>query len=62
MAYKYESAKGRTYILHSRPARGSSGKKIYFFAKDERDGAENAIPAGYEVKETKTGLPVLKKL
>lgn len=62
MPFKYKSAKGREYILHSRPARGGSGKKIYFFAKDVRDGAENALPAGYEVKETKTGLPVLKKL
>jgi hypothetical protein len=35
---------------------------IYFFARDVREGALEAVPAGYMVMETKrTGMPVLKK-
>ena len=34
---------------------------IYFFAKEPKDGALDAVPSGYKVSETKNGLPVLKK-
>jgi hypothetical protein len=34
---------------------------IYFFAKDEREGSLDAVPDGYEVSESKNGLPVLKR-
>jgi hypothetical protein len=34
---------------------------LYFFAKEVKDGALDAVPDGYQVAETKTGLPVLKK-
>jgi len=35
---------------------------IYFFARDVRPGALDAVPAGYKVVETqRTGMPVLKK-
>jgi len=37
-------------------------QRIYFFARDVRDGAVDVLPAGYIVVENlRTGLPVLKK-
>jgi hypothetical protein len=63
MAYTYTNSKGNQYILHSRDTTLKNGKKqtIYFFAKEEKDGALGAIPTGYEVSESKNGLPVLKR-
>jgi hypothetical protein len=63
MAYKYENSKGRTYFLHSRDTTLKNGKKqtIYFFAKEEKEGALDSVPKGYEVSESKNGLPVLKR-
>lgn len=63
MAYTYKNSKGNEYILHSRDTTLKNGKKqtIYFFAKEEKDGALDAIPKGYEVSESKNGLPVLKR-
>jgi hypothetical protein len=63
MAYQYTNSKGRTYFLHSRDTTLKNGKKqtIYFFAKEEKDGALNDVPKGYEVSESKNGLPVLKR-
>jgi hypothetical protein len=63
MAYTYTNSKGNQYILHSRDTTLKNGKKqtIYFFAKEEKDGALGAIPNGYEVSESKNGLPVLKR-
>ena len=63
MAYTHTNSKGTTYILHGRDRTTSSGKTttLYFFAKEEKEGALDAVPAGYTVSETKTGLPVLKK-
>lgn len=63
MAYKYTNSKGRSYILHSRDTTLKNGTKqtIYFFASDEKEGALDAIPKGYEVSESKNGLPVLKR-
>ena len=63
MAYTYTNSKGKTYILHGRSRVLKSGKTqtLYFFAKEEKEGALDAVPAGYHVSETKTGLPVLKR-
>jgi len=63
MAYKHKNSKGVTYILHGKDRVTSSGKKttLYFFSKEEKEGALNAVPAGYEVAETANGLLVLKK-
>jgi len=63
MAYTHTNSKGNTYILHGRNRVSSKGKTstLYFFAKEEKEGALDAVPAGYMVSETKTGLPVLKK-
>ncbi|MDQ4077670.1 MAG: hypothetical protein M3220_15670 [Chloroflexota bacterium] len=61
MAYSYTNSKGTTYYLHSRDARNSN-TKLYFFAREEKDGSVDELPEGYEVRETGTGLPVLKKV
>lgn len=63
MAYRHTNSKGKTYILHGRTSTTSTGKTrtLYFFGKEEKEGALDAVPAGYEVSETKTGLLVLKK-
>ena len=63
MAYSYTNAKGKTYFLHGKTSTTKSGatRTLYFFAKEVKEGALDAVPAGYMVAETKTGLPVLKK-
>lgn len=63
MAYKHTNSKGNTYILHKRMTTLKNGgqQPIYFFAKEEKEGALDAVPAGYVVSESKNGLPVLKK-
>jgi hypothetical protein len=65
MAYSVDSKKsGRTYYLHMKEVtlRGGRKQTIYFFAQDVRDGALDAVPAGYMVMENeRTGLPMLKK-
>ena len=63
MAYKFKNSKGITYILHSSTRDLKSGKTqtLYYFAKEEKAGALDALPAGYDVVETANGLPVLKK-
>jgi hypothetical protein len=63
MAFSFKNSKGTTYYLHGRTSTTKSGatRTLYFFAKEVKDGALDAVPAGYKVAETKTGLPVLKK-
>jgi hypothetical protein len=63
MAFSFENSKGRTYFLHKRDTTLKNGRTqtIYFFAKEVKDGAIDAVPAGYQVAESKNGLPVLKK-
>lgn len=63
MAYSFTNSKDRTYFLHKRDTTLKNGREqtIYFFAKEIKDGALDAVPAGYEVSESRNGLPVLKK-
>lgn len=63
MPYKYTNSKGNEYFLHSRTTKLRNGKEqtIYFFAKTEKEGVIEAVPEGYKVSETATGLPVLQK-
>ena len=61
MAFQYTNAKGKTYHLHQRDARGNTGTKLYFFAGAPGEGTVDEVPEGYEVSETSRGLPVLKK-
>ncbi len=42
--------------------KGGRKQKIFYFARDVRPEALDAVPEGYMVKETeKTGMPILKK-
>lgn len=65
MAYNVKSKKtGETYYLHSREVTLRGGRKqvIYFFARAEKEGVMDELPAGYEVMEnSRTGLPMLRK-
>ena len=54
MAYAHTNSKGTTYYLHS-------NGRMFFFSKEVKDGALDAVPAGYNVVEMKTGMLVLKK-
>jgi hypothetical protein len=63
-AFSYTNSKGQTYYLHTRDVTLKNGRvqKIFFFARDIRDGALEEVPEKYMVFETKrTGMPVLKK-
>lgn len=63
MAFKFTNSKGKTYFLHSRNVELKGGRKqqLYFFAKEPGEGSLDAVPSGYQVAESKNGLPVLKK-
>jgi hypothetical protein len=54
MAYAHTNSKGTTYYLHS-------NGKMFFFSKEVKENALEAVPAGYDVVEMKTGMLVLKK-
>jgi len=55
MAYAHTNSKGTTYYLHS------NGRMFYFSKEVKETGALDAVPAGYNVVEMKTGMLVLKK-
>ena len=55
MAYSHTNSKGATYYLHS------NGKMFYFSKEVKATGALDAVPAGYQVVEMKTGMLVLKR-
>ena len=63
MAFSYKNKRGVTYFLHAKARTLASGKTqtLYFFAKEQKPGVLDAVPAGYKVDETANGLPVLKK-
>lgn len=63
MAFSFKNSKGITYYLHSNTRVLKSGKQqqLFFFSKEIKAGAMEAVPAGYEAVETKTGLPVIKR-
>ncbi|HUI89441.1 MAG TPA: hypothetical protein VLX61_12030 [Anaerolineales bacterium] len=54
MAYSHTNSKGNTYYLHS-------NGKMFYFSKEIKAGALEAVPAGYHVEEMKTGMLVLKR-
>lgn len=63
-AFSYKNSKGQTYFLHGKMVtlRGGRKQQIYFFAREEKKEAMDAIPEGYTVVENKrTGLPMLRK-
>ena len=55
MAYSHTNSKGTTYYLHT-------NGKMFFFAREIKEGALDAIPAGKIVVEMKTGMLVLKNV
>lgn len=55
MAYAHTNSKGVTYYLHS-------NGRMFFFSKEIKANALDAVPAGYTVVEMKTGMLVLKKV
>ena len=64
MAYQHTNSKGQTYNLHMRDVTLEGGRvqRIYFFGREAKEGAIDALPAGYIVVENaRTGLPILKK-
>ena len=64
MAFKFTNSRGVGYYLHSKEVLLKGGRKqtIFYFARDIRPGALDAVPPGYAVQETtKTGMPILKK-
>ena len=63
MAFSYTNSKGQSYILHSKDTVLKNGQErtIYYFAKEDKGNSLSEVPAGYQVSETKNGLPVLKK-
>ena len=64
MAYEHKNKKGQTYFLHGKEVELQNGRKqrIFFFAREQKEGSLDAIPAGYRVEENeRTGLPFLKK-
>ncbi len=64
MAFSFTNSKERTYYLHKKETTLKNGRTqtIYFFAKEVKDeGALDAVPSGYQVSESRNGLPVLKK-
>ncbi len=65
MAYTFTNSKGVTYYLHAQTREsktpGGKARTLYFFSKEQKESAIDAVPAGYTVAEMATGLPVLKK-
>lgn len=63
MAYTYTNSRGTAYILHSKATTLKNGntQTIFFFAKTEKEGVLDSVPEGYEVSESKNGLPVLRR-
>jgi len=63
MAYTFTNSKGNKYILHARVTTLKNGQQqtVYFFSREEKEGALNEVPNGRQVAESRHGLPVLKK-
>ena len=55
MAYSHTNSKGTTYYLHT-------NGKMFFFSREVKEGAMDALPAGKVVVERKTGMLVLKNV
>ncbi len=63
MAFSHKNSKGQTYYLHSKNVtlRGGRKQMIYYFARQVKEGALDALPEGKSVVENKrTGLPLVK--
>jgi len=64
MSFSHKNSRGNTYFLHGKNVTLKGGRKqmIYYFGKEAKVGALDAIPEGYKIMESsRTGLPILKK-
>ncbi len=64
MAFEFNNSKGVKYYLHYKDVnlKGGRQQRIYFFARDIREGSLDSVPDAYKVIETeRTGMPILKK-
>ena len=64
MAYEFTNSKGVKFYLHCKDVnlKGGRQQRIYFFARDIRDGSLDAVPDGFTLVETeRSGYPILKK-
>ena len=64
MAFEFTNSKGVKYYLHFKDVNLKGGRiqRIYFFARDVRDGSLDEVPEKFKVIETaRTGMPILKK-
>ncbi|HEV2402991.1 MAG TPA: hypothetical protein VGS08_02200 [Candidatus Saccharimonadales bacterium] len=64
MAYKHTNSKGVTYFLNSKQVtlRGGKVQTIYYFSKDERPEAVDALPTGFVVSENvRNGFLTVKR-
>ena len=64
MAYKHTNSKGVTYFLNSKTVtlRGGKQQVIYYFSKDQRAEAIDAVPAGMMVNENpRNGFLTIKR-
>ena len=64
MSYQHTNSKKNSYFLHSKFVQLKSGamRRIFYFAKAVTPEFVLAdVPEGYEVFESKTGLPMLRK-
>lgn len=64
MVYSHTNKKGVTYFLHKKDVKLKGGRvqPIYYFGKEAKEGAIDAIPEGRMIIESsRTGLPILKK-
>ena len=65
MTFGYQNSKGHTYTLHAKTVKRADGREsmLFYFSREVRaSDALDAVPAGYQVVEMKTGLPALKKV
>ncbi len=64
MAFSHTNSKGVSYYLHAKKVtlRGGKEQTIYYFAKDVRPEAIDALPDGYTVVENpRNGFLTLKR-
>ncbi len=62
MAYKYKNSKGYEYTLHARITKNHGKEQpIYYFAREQKEGALDTVPEGYKIVENALGLPILQR-
>lgn len=60
----YSNSKGVKFFLHCKNTvigRNKIATKTYFFRKEQKEDYCHALPKGWIVRETHSGLPVVKK-